>query len=180
MKKQPREIERNEKPAIVRPEHFVLNPEDPRPQWRFAVRDDSPLGTAFRAGRLGIGSRRYTATDRYSAAVIYRSIWDSVNSGGVASFNPNRVGGGASEARASEKLCIARDLMRKLEDRMSVDNRFLVRAFVGEAQTGSEAVRSHIAGFDKTVWAALCMALDNLADAITVTGMGRVTRGTGY
>lgn len=169
-------VERTVKPARIRPEHFVINPGDPRAQQRYAVEDNSPLALAFVRGKLASGSRRYSSTDRYSAGVIYQSIWASIHSGGCAAFNPHRVGGGSSEQRASESLCIARDLQKKIEAQMSVDNAFLIRMFVGEGSTGSDAVKERLDGFEKSVWVALCMALDDLADAIVVLGVGRVSR----
>lgn len=162
-------------PAKIRPEHFIENPEAPVKWQRWGVKDETPLGLAHAKGRLDAGGRRgHTGEDRYKAALVYRAIWDTVHStSGSTKFE--RVGGSTQEARTAETVCIARDLQKRVEERMSRDNAFLVRCFVGEGSSGSEAVKARMAGFKDTVWAQICVALDDLIDAVVALGLHRMS-----
>lgn len=166
-----------EKPAMVRPEHFIVNPEDPERWWRFGVKDDSPLGKAYDRGQLSAGRRGYTAEDRYGAGTIYRGIFASVHGSDCAVSNLARVSGATTEARASERLCVARDLLKRLHAAMSKDNAFIVERFCGHGAYASDAVRERYAGFDKSVYQGVCTALDDLIDAVLKLGLGKVSRG---
>lgn len=160
-------------PAKIMPNHVLLNPDDAVAVQRWAIDDDSPLGRAFTAGRLDAGRRGYTGRDRYEAGLTYRAIWDTVHGSGCGGFNPNRVSGGAAEARSSESLCIARDLLKRVNARMSRDNAFIIAQFIGEGSSGSDTIKARIAGFDKSVWNAMCMALDDLIDAVVALGLAK-------
>ena len=169
--------DRFETPARIRPEHIVVNPDAPQKWQRYEIADDTPLGRAKRAGKLDAGGRRgYTGEDRYQAGLRFRAIWDTVHStSGSTSFE--RIGGGG-EPRTQESICIARDLLKRVREKMAADNYFIVAQFIGEGSSGSEAVKARIAGFEKAVWLAVCMALDDLIDAVVRLGLGKVSRET--
>ena len=87
--------DRFETPALIRPEHIVVNPDAPAKWQRYEIADDTPLGRAKRAGKLDAGGRRgYTGEDRYQAGLRFRAIWDTVHSTGCAS-KFERIGGGS-------------------------------------------------------------------------------------
>ena len=165
-------------PAKVLPFHRVINPQDPERWWRYEVKDETPLGLAYDRGQLSSGRREYTAEDRYGAGAIYRGIYDGVNAPTCAGTKFERVGSSSgSEARTSERLTIARDLRKKVKDRMSRDNFYIVEEFCGAGSHASAAVRARFAGFEKAVWNTVCIALDDLLDAVVALGLGKVSRG---
>lgn len=173
MSAKPQEIDRYDTPAKIRPEHVVINPLDPDRWWKFEVRDDSPLGLAYHRGQLATGRREYTAEDRYGAGTIYRGIYDGVHGSDCAVSNFSRVSGAGNEARSSERLCVARDLRAKVEREMSKDNYLIVDQFCGAGSRANEAVRARFSGFEKSVYQAICVALDDLLDAVQRLGLKR-------
>ncbi len=160
-----------ETPAKVMPGHRVINPDMPERWWQFEVEDDTPLAKAYRRGQLAAGRRDYTAEDRFGAGTLYRGIYDAVHGSDVASSNLNRVSGAGSEARSQERICIARDLRKRVQERMSRDNFFIVERFCGAGSYASDAVRERYAGFEKSVYQAICVALDDLLDAVLKLGL---------
>lgn len=171
MNAKPQEFDRYEAPAKIRPEHRIINPEDPERWWRFEVADETPLGVAYKRDQLVYGRREYTAEDRYGAGTIYRSIYDAVHGSDCAVSNLERVGGATSEARASESICIARDLRKRVQQRMSKDNFHIVETFCGAGSKANAAVKERLSGFEKAVYQTICMALDDLLDAVQHLGL---------
>lgn len=171
MNAKPQDIDRYDAPAKVRPEHVVINPEDPERWHRYVVADDSPLGVAYCKGQLISGRREYTAEDRYGAGTIYRSIYDAVNGSDCAVSNFNRVSSATVEARATERLCIARDLRKRVKERMARDNFFIVDEFCGAGSKACDAIKARFSGFEKSVYQTICLALDDLLDAIQALGL---------
>lgn len=169
---------RFETPAKVMPFHRVRNPEAPERWHVFEVKDATPLAKAYERGQLCAGRHTYTAEDRYGAGTIFRGIYDAVNGSDCATSNFHRVSGAATEARASERICVARDLRKKIKDRMALDNFFIIEKFCGEGSHASAAVRARYAGFEKAVYHAICVALDDLLDAVVKLGLGKVSRET--
>lgn len=168
-------IEQFDGPALVRPEHVVLNPEAPASLRRYAVRDDSPLGRAFSAGKLAVGGRReYTADNRYLAGQRYRVIWDTVHAPAGTSGLQERVNSSPQEGRAQENIIAARDLLKRLNAEMSRDHAFVLALFLGEGETASKAVKARVAGFQDATWAFICSALDDLIDAMLRVGIHRM------
>lgn len=167
------QAEQFETPARIRPEHIVLNPEAEAGQQRYAVRDDSPLGIAFSRGKLGLGGRRgHTAIDRYRAGSIYQGVWETVNCArspdGIVKERVNQSfsGTGGPEAKIA-----ARDLLKKMEAKLSENCRFILRLFLGEGSSGSEAVKARCYGLQAATWLAICLYLDELIDAIVRIGV---------
>lgn len=171
-------IDRFDTPAKLMPAHHVVNPQDPERWWKYEVKDDSPLGLAYNRGKLASGRRDYTAEDRYGAGHIYRGIYESVNGSSHTVSNVHRVSGAATEARASERLCIARDLHKRLRRELSRDNFAIVDAFCGAGSNASDAVKARLSGFDKATYLAICSALDDLIDGVMALGLHKVGKGT--
>ena len=155
-----------DRPAKIMPAHILLNPEAPARQRRWGVRDDHPLTRAWERGQLASGRRNITPRDRYEAGLIYRGLYEDLHGSNIALSKLTRVNGGTCEARASERICAARDLLTRIEARMSADNAFIIRRVCGEGAWPSEAVRERYQNFEKFVIPRLCMALDDLVDAV--------------
>jgi hypothetical protein len=165
-------IEAFDTPARVRPEHMVINPDAPEGLRLFAIRDTSPLGVAFNKHKLENGRRGLTAADRYKAACIYRAVWDSVNaSGGGSGGLKERVNSSPVAGGPEDKL-YARQVRKMIEDRLSTDGRYVLRSFICEGGTGSEAINARLDGFKDRVWMAICLYLDDLCDAVGALGLG--------
>lgn len=158
-------------PAKVTDKHFVVNPEDPERWWRFGVRDDHPLARAYMRGQLAAGRREYTAEDRYGAGMIYRGIWAGAHGSEMAVSNLHRVSGGANKERASDSLCVARSLLKRVNEGLHPDNAFIIQAICGEGRFFSEAVRERHIGFEKAVYPRVCVALDDLLDVVLRMGL---------
>jgi hypothetical protein len=155
-----------DRPAKIMPVHILLNPEAPARQRRWGVKDDHPLTKAWERGQLGSGRRNITPRDRYEAGLVYRGLYEDIHGSNIALSKLTRVNGGTCEARASERICAARDLLARIESRMSADNAFIIRRVCGEGAWPSEAVRERHQGFEKFVVPRLCVALDDLVDAV--------------
>jgi hypothetical protein len=134
-------------------------------QQRLKVRDDSQLGVAFNKGRLDAGRREYTAWDRYNAARKYRGIWDAIHATGVAGSLRERINSSTRAGAAQDGKAIARDHLKKIEGELSQNAKVILRMFLAEGSTASEAVAARLEGFDKSVWCAICGYLDELIDA---------------
>ena len=168
--------DRFDTPAKVIPGHHrVVDTSLPERWWTYEVEDKTPLGLAYKRGQLASGRRGYTAEDRFGAGHIYRGIYDTVNGSDCGGSNMERVSGARQEARSSESLCTARDLQRKIKDQMAKDNFAIVDAFCGAGSHASEAVRARYAGFEKSVYPAICAALDDLIDAVIKLGLHKVS-----
>ena len=153
-------------PARLMPHHILLNPEAPARARRWGVKDDHPLTRAWERGQLEAGRRDVSPRDRYEAGLLYRGLYEDIHGSNIALSKLTRVNGGLAEARAGERLCAARDLLARIEGRMSTDNAFLIRRVCGEGAWPSEAVRERYQGFEKFVVPRLCCALDELVDAV--------------
>lgn len=158
-------------PAKLRDAHFIVNPDDPARFHRYGVSDDHPLVRAYERGQLCSGRREYTADDRLGAGMIYRGIWDAVHGSGAAVSNLLRVSGSGQKERAGDRLCVSRDLFNRVNGRMQPDNAFIVQAVCGEGRYCSEAVRVRYHGFEKSIYQAVCLALDDLLDVILRLGI---------
>ena len=165
-KKKPDDAGAFDRPAKIMPAHILLNPEAPARQRRWGVKDDHPLTKAWERGQLGSGRRNITPRDRYEAGLVYRGLYEDIHGSNIALSKLTRVNGGTCEARASERICAARDLLGRIEGRMSADNAFIIRRVCGEGAWPSEAVRERHEGFEKFVIPRLCVALDDLVDAV--------------
>lgn len=165
-----------ETPAKIMPGHTILNPDAPERWRRYEVTDDSPLGAAYRKERLSSGRHSYSAEDRYGAGQIYRGIYDAVNSPAGSASNFSRVSGAGTEARSSERICIARDLRRRICERMAEDNFHIVEEFCGAGSNASEVVRARLSGFNKATYLIICAALDDLIDAVIALGLHKVSK----
>jgi hypothetical protein len=155
-----------DRPAKIMPAHILLNPEAPARQRRWGVRADHPLTRAYERGQLASGRRDVTPRDRYEAGLVYRGLYEDLHGSNIALSKLTRVNGGVTEARAGERICAARELLTRIESRLSADNAFLIRRICGEGAWPSEAVRERYEKFEKFVVPRLCMALDDLVDAV--------------
>lgn len=127
-------------PAKIRDEHVALNPEAPEHWRKWIVIDDHPITKAYQRGQLASGRRDYTARDRWEAGLIFRSIYEAVNGSNIASSNLNRVTGASGFDRTSENIQSARDLLKKVLERLSADNSQIIMSVCGEGKWPSESV----------------------------------------
>ena len=165
-KKKPDTADALDRPAKIMPAHILLNPEAPAKVRRWGVKDDHPLTKAWERGQLALGRRNITPRDRYEAGLVYRGLYEDLHGSNIALSKLTRVNGSTCEARASERICAARDLLSRIEARLSADNAFIIRRVCGEGAWPSEAVRERYQNFEKFVIPRLCMALDDLVDAV--------------
>jgi hypothetical protein len=171
--KKTEEVEAFDSPARVRPEHMVINPDAPVRLQLFAIRDMTPLGVAFKGEKLDNSGRHgMTGDDRYRAGCIYRAIWDTVNA-------PMGGGGGLKErvnsspvAGGPDNKLYARQMFKMIEERLSQNCRFILRMFIGEGSTASDAVRNRLALSRNEVWFSICLYLDELCDVVGLLGLG--------
>jgi hypothetical protein len=131
--------------------------------------DDTPLGRAFNRGQLESGGRRYTGEDRYAAGLQYQKLWDVVHCNS-SQAHMLRVNNSFGPGGKQERKAIAKDQLDLLEGRLSVNSQYILRAFLGEGASGSEAVSALLAGFEKSNWHAICLSLDELLDASAKLG----------
>jgi hypothetical protein len=134
------------------------------------VRDDTPLGKAFNKGQLDAGGVQYTAWDRYTAGRKYCALWDAIHGMCSSGALRLRVSSSFRPGGEPERKTIARDLFNELEGRLTAHARYILRAFLAEGASGSEAVSARLAGFEKNTWHAICLHLDELIDVMLALG----------
>lgn len=172
---EPKVLEENDVPARIRDEHVLVNPDAPKRLRIYRVRDDHAITRAYDKGQLDAGRAKISPWERWQAGLVYRSIFENVHKSNTATSNLNRVSGGSGHDRAGNQIQVARDLLKKINDRLSRDNAQIILGVCGEGRTPKDAVLEGRGDkMKKFVTSALCLALDNLIDALEELGIRRI------